>query len=288
MKQTILLLSILLLFSCNNKKEELRVTEVIAQKPSSDKIKVLNFGTFHFGYTPDANKTDFDEEDKAQQKEVREISKMITEFRPTIICVEGLPENNDELNEAYQEFLKTPLDLSTEKGEISMIAFDVARLNNIEKIYGIDNQMGYNYSIGDYIESTPDIENSIDPETYLQIKNSPFKDNSEFEKRYEKYDNLSLKEKLKLTNEPIYLDYLINTNADKLLYVGIDDGFQGADNAAIFYHRNMKIYSNLNRIKMTKDDRVFILMGAAHTAFLKEFIKRSPKFEMAETLDYLK
>ena len=66
-----------------------------------------------------------------------------------------------------------------------MIAFDVARLNNIEKIYGIDNQMGYNYSIGDYIENTPELENAIDPETYLQIKNNPFKDNPEFKKRYE-------------------------------------------------------------------------------------------------------
>ena len=102
------------------------------------------------------------------------------------------------------------------------------------------------------------------------------------------YEQLSLLEKLKLINEPLYLDHSINTNADKLLYVGIDDGFEGADNAAIFYHRNMKIYSNLNRIKMDKNDRVFILMGAAHTAFLREFMGRSPKFEMVNTLDYLK
>jgi hypothetical protein len=67
----------------------------------------------------------------------------------------------------------------------------------------------------------------------------------------------------------------------------VEDGFEGADNAAIFYHRNMKIYSNLNRINMDKDDRVFILMGGAHTAFLREFIKRSPKFEMVNTLEYL-
>ncbi len=49
----------------------------------------------------------------------------------------------------------------------------------------------------------------------------------------------------------------------------------------------MRIYSNLNRIKLTKDDRVLILMGAAHTAMLREFIKRSPKFEMVNTVDYL-
>lgn len=84
------------------------------------------------------------------------------------------------------------------------------------------------------------------------------------------------------------LDYSLNTNADKLFYIGIDNGFEGADQAAIFYQWNMRIYSNLNRIKMTKNDRVLILMGSAHTAMLREFINRSPKFEMVNTLDYIK
>jgi hypothetical protein len=39
---------------------------------------------------------------------------------------------------------------------------------------------------------------------------------------------------------------------------------------------------------MTKNDRVLILMGSAHTAMLREFINRSPKFEMVNTLDYIK
>lgn len=288
MKKTILFLSILVLFSCNTEREDKKVAEETQNKPESGKIKVLNFGTFHFGYTPDANKTEFDEEDENRQKEVRAISKMIAEFRPTIIGVEKLPEQNGQLNRSYREFLKDPSDLNTEDGETSMIAFDVARLNDIDKIYGIDNHMGYNYGLGDFIENSPEYENAIDPETFLEISNNPFKDHPGIAERKRNYGQLSLLDKLRLTNEPIYLDYLINTNADKLLYVGIDDGFEGADNAAIFYHRNMKIYSNLNRIKMNKDDRVFILMGAAHTAFLREFINRSPKFEMVETAEYLK
>jgi hypothetical protein len=285
MKQTILLFCTLVLLSCAREKKDTSIT----QKPQeSDKIKVLNFGTFHFGYTSDANNTVFDEESKEVQKEIREISKMIAKFRPTIICVENLPELNEQLNELYQQFLKNPSELITKEGEISMIAFDVARINNIQQLYGIDNHMGYNYSVGDFIENSPDLENAIDPETYLQLTNNPFKEYPEIAARDKNYDKLSLLHKLRLLNEPIYLDYSINTNADKLLYVGIENGFEGADNAAIFYHRNMKIYSNLNRIKMKKSDRVFILMGNAHTAFLREFIKRSPKFEMVETLEYLK
>lgn len=286
-KFALALITILTIISCNNKIEKHIKENEKLENLDSSKIKVLNFGTFHFGNTPDANKTAFDEENKDRQKEVREISKMIAEFKPTIIVVEKLPKYNDKLNEMYQDWLKDPSELNTENGEISMIAFDVARLNKVDKIFGIDNHMGYNYGVGDYIERHPDLENSIDPKTYLQITNNPFEDYPKMAKMDENYKDLSLIEKLIFINNPIYLDNSINSNADKLLYVGVDDGFEGAENAAIFYHRNMKIFSNLNRIKMDKSDRVFILMGAAHTAFLREFFRRSPKFEMVNTLEYL-
>lgn len=300
MNKTIILISMLVLFSLNAESRSKISTEVTPEQahkqspeesPSqstSNKIKVLNFGSFHFGATSDANSTEFDEQDKAQQKEIRLLSKMLAKFQPTIICVEALPEENEQLNLLYQQFLQNPSELITTRGETSMVAFDVARLNNISKVYGIDNHMPYNYSVGDFIENSPELTNTIDPKTYLEITNSPFKDYPEIAALDKQYDTLSLLEKLKLINHPINLDASINANADKLLYVGMNDNFEGADNAAIFYHRNMKIFSNLNRIKMDKNDRVFILMGSAHAAFLREFIKRSPKFEMVDTLEYLK
>lgn len=287
MKQTILFLCLLIFFNCNTENKSSETIEEDVFKQKSSKIKVLNFGTFHFGHTPDANNTEFDEYSVAAQKEIRQISKMLAEFKPTIICIENLPKFNNEINKAYQEFLKNPSKLNTHYGESSMVGFEVGRLNNVSKIYGIDNHMGYNYSVGDFFESSPEYDNAIDSKTYLQLTNEPFKDYPEIAQREKNYNNLSLLEKLKLINEPLHLDYSINTNADKLLYVGTKDEFQGADNAAIFYHRNMKIYSNLNRIPMTKEDRIFIIMGTAHTAFLREFMKRSPKFEMVNTLEYL-
>ena len=48
---------------------------------------------------------------------------------------------------------------------------------------------------------------------------------------------------------------------------------EGADAAAKFYHRNLVMFSNLNQIPMTKDDRIFILMGGTHTAFFYGFLK---------------
>ena len=118
--------------------------------------------------------------------------------------------------------------------------------------------------------------------------NNPFKDSPELAELDKNFENLTLLEKLRFYNHPKVLDFNININADNLLYVGTQDGFEGADEATKFYQRNLRIYSNLNRIPMTKDDRVFILMGAAHASFLRELLERSPKFEMVNTLDYLK
>ncbi|GAA0786818.1 MULTISPECIES: DUF5694 domain-containing protein [Pseudomonadati] len=254
---------------------------------ATDKIKVLNIGSFHFGETSDAQKTDFDEHDAQNHAEIRHISQLISRFKPTIVCLEFLPEDHLGMNQAYQAFLKSPSRLDTTYGELSMIGFDVARLNNLSKVYGIDNHMGYNYSLGDFIEQSADLENAIDRDTYLMLTNEPFKYSKTLKALNDRYDQLSLLEKLQVTNYPSMLDYMLNANADKLFYVGIDDGFEGAEQAAQFYLRNMKIYSNLNRIKMTPNDRVLILMGSAHTAMLREFIRRSPKFEMVNTNEYL-
>jgi len=39
---------------------------------------------------------------------------------------------------------------------------------------------------------------------------------------------------------------------------------------------------------LDEKDRVFILMGASHTAFFQDFMSRSPRYELVNTFDYLK
>ncbi|MBZ9650947.1 DUF5694 domain-containing protein [Psychroflexus sp. CCL10W] len=94
-------------------------------------------------------------------------------------------------------------------------------------------------------------------------------------------------EKLKLINHDQYLDYLIAVNADMLTHVGSEKDFEGADEAAKYYKRNLRMFSNLNRIELTLKDRMFILMGASHTAFFRDFISRNSKFKMVDSFKYL-
>ena len=231
------------------------------------------------GTTSDEHTIEFDEENKKNQEDAKQIAKLISAFKPTVICVEVPPGYNDELNEKYNEYLMNPEKASSYYGEVGLVAFEVGRMNNIEKLHGIDHKMEYNYKINE------DLVNALDPDTYNQFQSNPFEsipDLNVFE------EGLSLMEKLERMNHPKFLDFLITANADILAYVGTEEGFEGADEAAKYYQRNLRIYSNLNRIPLDKSDRVFILSGGSHTAFLNDFLGRSLKYEVVNTFDYLK
>lgn len=242
-----------------------------------DAIPVLNMGTFHMGYTPDANKTEFDEHNSKNVLEVHKIAEKIAEFNPTVIIVEKIPENNTQLQKKYEEYLENPQMEFSSPSEIELLAYEVGRLSNTERIYGIDYKEGYNYRIDEYVE------NSKDTETYTRY----MKMLSSLEKQYSE-GNTTVMEQLKLSNEPQYLDMLMNTNADMLTHVSSEGNSEGADEASKFYHRNLVMYSNLNQIEITENDRVFILMGATHTAFFQMWLERSPKYKAVDVFQYLK
>ncbi len=279
MNKLIIIISLICLISCSKNESQPITNKATPKLEKSNKIKVLNFATFHMGMTTDANSVDFDDKDKKNQEDAQKIAQLIAQFNPTIICVEVTRERNKELNNEYQNYLNNPSKISTYYGEVGLVAFEVGRISKVPKLYGIDHKMDYNYMIAN------EITNDIDSTTLNEYYANPFKLTPELNIDE---NTLSLLEKLKLNNSQKYLDFLIAVNADMLAFAGTEDGFEGADEAARYYQRNLRIYSNLNRIPMTNEDRVFILSGGSHTAFLNEFMKRSPKYEVVNTMDYLK
>ena len=245
----------------------------------TSKIKVLNFGTFHMGATSDASTTEFDERNEKNRKAVHEIAKKLAEFKPTVLIVERVPEYDDKLKKTYAEYLKKPETRYKNPSEIELLAFELGRLSKVTKVYGIDHKMGYNYRIGSQIKNT------VDSKTYIDFQKDPYKT---FTDKKIDPNKLPLLDKLKLFNNDKFLDFLITANADILTHAGTDNKFEGADEAAKYYQRNLRMYLNLNRVPLNKDDRIFVLMGASHTAFFRDFMSRSPKYEMVDTFKYLK
>jgi hypothetical protein len=244
-----------------------------------DRISVLNFGVFHFGETSDAQSMEFDEHNEENIKQAHEIAKKIAAFKPTIILVEREPKNNKKLIEMYQSYLKNPNIRYKKPTELELIAFEVGRLCGVEKIFGIDHKMDYNFSIG------YQIQNTIDKRIHDFYDKNPLIFHPEININL---DKLSLFDKLKIYNHSKYLDYSIEFNADILTHAGTENNFEGADEAAKFYQRNLRMYSEMNRLNIKATDRVFLILGATHTAFFRDFLSRSPKYKMVDTFEYLK
>jgi len=254
-------------------------TNILTEDNPQDRIQVLNFGTFHMSFTSDANSTEFDENDKENQAEAHAIAKALSEFKPTVILVEYTPKHDSSLLVSYENYKNDPDVKYKNPSEVELLAYEIGRLSGTDRIYGIDHKMGYNYRIGSQID------NSIDSISYKSFYKNPEKT---FPFLAVDENDLTLKEKFVAMNSKRYLDFLITVNADMLTHAGTDDNYEGADEAAKYYQRNLRMYSNMNRIDLKPDDRVFVLMGASHTAFFRDFISRSPKYHMVDTMDYLK
>ena len=242
-----------------------------------DAIPVLNVATFHMGETSDANSTAFDKQNPENQKEIQRVAKLLAEFKPTIIIIEALPKNDSLRQAEYFEYVKNPNKKFKNPDERELLAYEVGRLSGAKRIYGIDFNESYDYNVGN------NVKNAVDKSTvnkYWQLVDVNEKTNPEA--------GIPFYDLFKLNNHPQYLESLININADLLTYISSKGNSEGADEAAKFYHRNLVMFSNLNQISTNKQDRIFILMGGTHTAFFNDFLKRSPKFKLENTFDYLK
>lgn len=243
------------------------------------KIPVLNLGTFHMGATHDVVSEEFDSRDNQNRKRIHQIAEKLSEFKPTVIIVEKTPDFNETLLSKYTEYTNNPEMIFKSPTEVELLAFELGRISGTKRIYGIDTMVRYNYLIDSQIE------NSLDSVTYNRYDENPLKYHS-IDKDIDSFDDVY--EKLKMINQNEYLDYLIQYNADIFTHVGTENGYEGADEASKYYQRNLRMYSNLNRIKLTNEDRVFILLGGTHSAFFRDFISRSPKYQLVDTFKYLK
>lgn len=273
-----ILLAITLFITINSYCQQARYDQKNIYKTKfDDAVPVLNVAAFHMGETSDANSTEFDKQNSENQKEIKKAAKLLAEFKPTIIIIEALPKNDSLRQAAYLEYVKNPNKKFQNPDERELIAYEVGRLSGAKKVYGIDFKEGYNYNIGENVKDQAD---KTTVNKYWQLSDENDRKNPE--------EGIPFYDLFKLNNHPQYLESLININADLLTYISSKGNSEGADEAAKFYHRNLVMFSNLNQIPITKNDRIFILMGGTHTAFFNDFLKRSPKFKLENTFDYLK
>ncbi|WP_309939214.1 DUF5694 domain-containing protein [Aureibacter tunicatorum] len=240
------------------------------------KIKVLNLGVFHMGYTPDAHSTEYDE--KSNMDQIQEVNELIAKFKPTIIMIEELPKHQEEVEKSYQAYLNDPegekANYETEKG---LMAFEIGRLAGTKRIYCIDESMGYGYNQDKLAEK-------LNAKTYFKTNRITDEKATKLEADPKK---VGLRKALLSDNSQAYRDFMYNCNVDHLFYVNSENKFEGVDQAARFYQRNLRMFANICKIEANENDRILIISGSAHAAFFHDFLSRSFIYEVETVEKYL-
>lgn len=240
------------------------------------KISVLNLGVFHMGETPDAYTTDYDESQEKSKQEIRELVEQLAKYKPTIILIENNVKNNDLIASEYEKYVADPTYKTKWTGsEDEILGFEIGRICGTQKIYGIDHYMEYNYQLNDIAEEAG-------ADKYLRVQESIFAS------PYVQLKPKLLKDKLLLINSQEYRDFSIMGNAEHLALANSEEGFEGADEAAKYYQRNLRMYANINKVDATAEDRILIISGGAHAAFFDMFMKRSTIYDVEDVRDYIK
>jgi len=248
-----------------------------SKKKQKQKAKILLIGTFHMHKSNDANQINFNQEKDAYK--LNPLIQKLISFKPTKIGVEVSPKNQNKLNKDYRKFKKTQNPSSIYQGEIGLIAYPIALSIGHSSLYGLNSNMEYDYPKIDKLARKTNSRIYLD---YLE----------QTKKKTKKIENLISSSKvlqaLKYINSPKMIEFLINVNADILTYVNSPNKYDGADIASEYYKRNIRIFANIHRLKLTPDDRLLIIMGASHIAFLQKHIERSPIYELEKSTSYFK
>jgi hypothetical protein len=241
--------------------------------------QVMLFGTFHFSNPgQDAVKTrSLDVTTAESQRYLEALARRIaTSFRPTQVLLEYPPSSQADVERQFQEFLSGHFDLPV--NEIYQLGFRVAKYSGLERVKSFDHQ---------------DIEWQADRMLEYAEKKDP-QAAADFNHRIEELtakgqlqqESLSLQQLLELHNDADELA------ANKALYIdtnaiGVRDGYAGADAAASWWHRNFRMYANI-QAEAQPGERVLVIGGSGHVAIISDFLQWDSQRKAADVKPLLK
>ncbi|MDO8898387.1 MAG: DUF5694 domain-containing protein [Bacteroidales bacterium] len=246
--------------------------------------KIMTLGVFHFAYpnldaikTEDENKISVLEE--PYQSEIIAISKVIGDFKPTIIAIEVTPDKQFRIDSLYSLYKNNNFILK--KDEIYQLGFRIGKNLNVPVIYCVDDR-GRHY---DNIEELfKDSTRSAKLEEYYL--NSP---DSKYITSGVSKKVSSIINELNELNEPNQIKdrlslYLMNP----FKYEEQPGDFTGVDfETGRWFNRNLRIFRNIQRIPHSADDRILLIIGREHLNLLNLFFEVSKEFDLVSPLPYL-
>lgn len=264
------------------------------------KPHVLLLGVFHFaGEQVDANTTPpdlrIDMLSAERQRQVEHLVQRLAEFKPTRIAIEARPQTQPFIDSMYAAYRAggAPVDdrehpvvkRMMPADERIQLGFRLAKQLNLSELEAIDAQ-AFNFRL------SPN-DSIVTYEKYAEQSDSAV---HYWDKRYDDLkafkDTLAVRSPL---NE--YLAYLnspdVQARAIGRWLVTTKRGSReepiGADGFITrYFNRNVRIFSNIQRIVTRPDDRVLVIYGATHMYMLRQLLAASPEFLLDDIQPYLR
>jgi len=249
----------------------------LAATPSPEPAKAMIMGVFHFANPGlDMVKSGvINVMTKDNQAWLDGLATRMAAFHPTDVLVECDPSDQAKFDEKFAAYQKGTFELTS--NEVYQIGFRVAKAAGIGGVTCFDeDSVGWNAEpMFDYIKNNdPAAQASMD---------ALYKSLSERQNREQA--TLSLPQLLQLSNDAARdrenKDLYIRTNA-----VDVGGSFAGADASASWWHRNFRMYANVQKAAVP-GHRVLVVAGAGHTAILKDLLAIDRQRQAEDVNSYL-
>jgi len=239
--------------------------------------EVLLFGVFHFA-NPGHDVVRVDQINVStpeNQAYLAALTQRVCDFKPTAILLEFDRAREPDMRKQLDAYRAGQAELGV--NENYQIGFRVAKACGVERIYGFDeSEVGWNAEpLFEYLEkSAPEVLEAFNNEiARLQ------------EAEAAAHRELSLRELLIRANDReqdrMNKDLYLLTNAASAGF-----GFEGADATARWWHRNFRMYANIQRYATT-GERILVVAGQGHTAILRDLLEIDGRISARDVHPYL-
>ena len=246
--------------------------------------QALLIGTFHY-HNPGADvaKTkSFDILSKKSQAELETITDKIKAFDPDQVFVEWPYDEQQELDSLYQLYLagtyfeNDKLSDFYLKNEIFQLAFRAAKKSGLKSVKAVD----YRDTEFPFDSLMTVIAVSEQTDLQNQIMEGIQTITKEFDEKIEQ--GISLLDLTYYLNseKEMAMSNLFHTQIP--LLVGGSDNFIGPYLTAEWYRRNLYMWSLIQKGTKSDDQKIMVLLGASHTALIRDFINDNNNWNVKE------
>jgi hypothetical protein len=215
-----------------------------------------------------------------RQAEMAQLIEVLKRFNPTKIAVEADlfgPDNptTKERPNQYADYLAGKHELS--RDEVEQIGFRLARELGHKTIYPVNADYDFPYQrLVDYAKANG---RSKELDEIMGGFGEQVKAQGEYLASHTVLETLLYMNSDEKTAQDTSLYY-------RLAHFGEPGDFAGADLLSDWFRRNLRIYSNVVRLVNSPDERVLVIYGAGHLAWLRRDLSSDPTLQLRKLAEF--